>query len=128
MLCDFIPFPALTCWNEKLNLVSQNKQGARKGKHLRNQRRQFCHQRIPPNKGSLIIIYAIENVFRVCIAWYKHERGWENSRQLCKPETKSRNSPNALSVYIRLCKHRGKVFYCFYKITFPRKDAKLFIW
>ena len=26
----------------------------------------------------------------VCIAWYKHERGWENSRQLCKPETKSR--------------------------------------
>ena len=32
------------------------------------------------------------------------------------------------SVYIRLCKHRGKVFYCFYKITFPRKDAKLFVW
>ena len=21
----------------------------------------------------------------VCIAWYKHSRGWENSRQLCKP-------------------------------------------
>ena len=43
---------------------------------------------------------AIENVFRVCIAWYKHERGWENSRQLCKPSTSSRvcitvkNSPN----------------------------------
>ena len=35
-------------------------------------------------------IEAIENVFRVCIAWYKHERGWENSRQLCKPETTSR--------------------------------------
>ena len=73
---------------------------------------------------------AIENVFRVCIAWYKHERSWENSRQLCKPETKSRvcitveNSPNALSVYIRLCKHRKKVFYCFYKITFPRKKRK----
>ena len=51
------------------------------------------------------------------------ERGWENSRQLCKPETKSRvcitveNSPNPSSVYIRLCKHRKKVFYCFYKIT-----------
>ena len=30
----------------------------------------------------------VENVFRVCIARYKHERGWENSRQLCKPETK----------------------------------------
>ena len=76
---------------------------------------------------------AIENVSRVCIAWYKHERSWENSRQLCKPETKSRvcitveNSPNASSVYIRLCKHRKKVFYCFYKITFPRKNAKLFV-
>ena len=21
----------------------------------------------------------------ICIAWYKHERGWENLRQLCKP-------------------------------------------
>ena len=64
--------------------------------------------------------YAIENVFRVCIAWYKHERGWENSRQLCKPDPSS--------VYIRLCKHRKKVFYCFYKINFPRKDAKLYFW
>ena len=42
--------------------------------------------------------------FRVCIAWYKQERGWENSRQLCKSETKSRvritveNSPNASSL------------------------------
>ena len=58
----------------------------------------------------------MEKVFRVCIAWYKHERGWENSRQLCKPETKSRvcitveNSPNPSSVYVRLCKHRKKVF------------------
>ena len=74
--------------------------------------------------------------FRVCIACYKHERGWENSRQLCKPETKSRvnfcitveNFPNTSSVYIRLCKHRKKVFYCFYKKTFPRKSAKLFVW
>ena len=59
--------------------------------------------------------------------------GWGNSRQLCKPETKSRvcitieNSPNASSVYIRLCKHRKKVFYCFYKINFPRKNAKRFV-
>ena len=74
--------------------------------------------------------------FRVCIACYKHERGWENSRQSCKPETKSRvnfyitveNFPNTSSVYIRLCKHRKKVFYCFYKKTFPRKSAKLFVW
>ena len=71
--------------------------------------------------------HSIENVFRVCKNWNKHERVWENSRQLCKPETNSRvcitveNSPNASSVYIRLCKHRKKVFYCFYKITFPRK-------
>ena len=26
----------------------------------------------------------------VCIAWYKHSRGWENSWQLCEPETTSR--------------------------------------
>ena len=50
----------------------------------------------------------------VCIAWYKHERGWENSWQLCKPLTLSRvcitvsNSPNPSRVYIRLCKHRKR--------------------
>ena len=81
--------------------------------------------------GESYFIKATENIFRVCVAWYKHSRGWENSRQLCKPETKSRvcitvsNSPNPSRVYIRLCKHRKKVFYCFYKITFPRKKAKL---
>ena len=32
-----------------------------------------------------------------------------------------KNSPNPSSVYIRLCKHRKKVFYCFYKIT-PSKN------
>ena len=69
----------------------------------------------------------------VCIAWYKHSRRWENSRQLCKPSTSSRvcitvsNSPNPSRVYIRLCKHRKKVFYCFYKMTIPRKNAKLFV-
>ena len=31
------------------------------------------------------------------------------------------DSPTPSSVYIRLCKHRKKVFYCFSKITFPRK-------
>ena len=47
----------------------------------------------------------------VCIAWYKHKRGWENSQQLYKPQTSSRvcitgsNSPNPSSVYIRLWKH-----------------------
>ena len=78
--------------------------------------------------------HSIENVFRVCKTWNKHERVWENSRQLCKPETKSRvcitvkNSHNASSIYIRLCKHRKKVFYCFYKKNFLRKNAKLFVW
>ena len=47
----------------------------------------------------------------ICIAWYKHSRAWENSQQLCKPSTLSRdcitveNSPNPSSVYIRLRKH-----------------------
>ena len=51
----------------------------------------------------------------VCISWYKHSRGWENSRQLCKPSTSSRvcitvsNSPNPSRTYIRLWKH-GKHF------------------
>ena len=33
-----------------------------------------------PNPNLTTYISAIENVFRVCIAWYKHERGWENSK------------------------------------------------
>ena len=51
----------------------------------------------------------------VCIAWYKHSRRWENSRQLSKHSNLSRvcitvsNSPNPPRVYIRLCKH-GKRF------------------
>ena len=31
-----------------------------------------------------------KKVFRVYIAWYKDDKGWENSRKLCKPETKTR--------------------------------------
>ena len=31
------------------------------------------------------------------------------------------DSPNPSSLDIMLCKHRKKVFYCFYKTTFPRK-------
>ena len=37
------------------------------------------------------------------------------------------NSPNPSSVFIRLCKYREDVFYCFGKSTFPRKNAKLFV-
>ena len=72
----------------------------------------------------VLLFFCLESYFKkairklfscVCISWYKHERGWENSWQLCKPETKSRvcitvsNSPNPSCVYIRLCKH-GKRF------------------
>ena len=80
----------------------------------------------------------MENVFRVCIAWYKHERGWENSRQLRKTSTSSRvcitvsNSSSPSSLYIRLCKRSKKVFFWFYKITFSKnynagKDLRKFI-
>ena len=37
------------------------------------------------------------------------------------------NSLNPSSVCIRLCKYRKKVFYTFYKSTFRRKNAKLFV-
>ena len=52
---------------------------------------------------------------------YEHERGWENSRQLCKPETKStvcitvENSPNPSRVHIRLSKQRKKFSIAFIK-------------
>ena len=45
-------------------------------------------------------------------------------------ETKSRvcitveNSLKPSSVYTRLCKYRKKVFYCFYKLTFPQKKPR----
>ena len=42
----------------------------------------------------------------ISIAWHKHSRGWENSRQLCVTVS---NSPNTSRVYIRPCK-RGKRF------------------
>ena len=57
-----------------------------------------------------------KNFFPVfALARYKHSRGWENSRQLCKRSTSSwvcitvSNSPNPTRVYIGLCKH-GKLF------------------
>ena len=58
-------------------------------------------------------IKAIENLFsRVCISWYKHSRGWESSRQLCKPSTKlSRILPTPL-VFILGYANTKNVFYC----------------
>ena len=32
-------------------------------------------------------IFKQKKTFSVCIVPYKHERGWENSQQLFKPET-----------------------------------------
>ena len=64
----------------------------------------------------------------VCISWYKHSRGWESSRQLCKLSTSSwvcitvSNSPNLCRVHIRLCKH-GKLFYCLSNISRPRRSV-----
>ena len=50
-------------------------------------------------------------VFRVCIAWYKHERGWENSRKLSKPETsfsEVRQSINLKVYKVYRLSHLGK--------------------
>ena len=55
----------------------------------------------------------------VCIAWYKHERRWENSRQLCKPS----NSPNPSRVYIRLCKHGKRFLLLKYELCILRFSA-----
>ena len=80
------------------------------------------------------IIYAIENVFLCLHSLIQTPEGLGEFETVMQPEMKweclhnYHNSPNALSVYIRLCKHRKKVFYCFYKITFPGKNAKLFVW
>ena len=67
---------------------------------------------------------ALENVFRVGIAWYKHARCWKNWRQLCKPSTSSRVCTTVdrilptPRVFISGWVNTGKkVFYCFYNIT-----------
>ena len=77
---------------------------------------------------------AIENVSRVCIAWYKHERSWENSRQLCKAETKSKvcitveNSPNPSRVYTDQVKQtQEESFLLLLYNKFREKNAKLFV-
>ena len=50
---------------------------------------------------------------------------WLRVRCKCLSNRKSFPCLHSLSVYIRLCKHmhRKKVFYCFYKITLPRKKT-----
>ena len=44
----------------------------------------------------------------------RRSRGLHNCREFSQPS----------SIYIRICKHRKNVFFCFYKITFPRKKTK----
>ena len=50
----------------------------------------------------------------VCIAWYKHSRRWENSRQLCKPSTSSRVCITVATplVFISGYANTENVFYC----------------
>ena len=61
----------------------------------------------------------------VCIAWYKHSRGWENSRQLYKPSTSSRVCitvsilPTPL-VFISGYAKKENVFYCLKSGTLAR--------
>ena len=72
-------------------------------------------------KFERVLIYlpygiTIQNraLFPFYIASSKHEEGWENSRQLCKPSTMSRvcitfkNSPNLPSVKMKLCKRENQ--------------------
>ena len=50
---------------------------------------------------------------------------WRTGRRLfCCTCINVENSPDPSRVYIRLSKYRRKVFYCFNKLTFPRKNAK----
>ena len=50
--------------------------------------------------------------------------GWENSRHSSLVCITVSNSPSPSRVYIRICKHRKKVFYCFYRITLPTKNTQ----
>ena len=69
-------------------------------------------------------VVAKENIIRVCKAWYKHERGWENSRQSCKPETMSRILPTPW-VFISGYANTGKKsFLLLLWINFPGKKRK----
>ena len=81
------------------------------------------------NVCSLFIIQAIENLFRVCIARYENKRGLRICASYANPR-RSQGLQNCQefshpsSVYIKLCKYRKKVFFCFYKLTFLRKKHK----
>ena len=71
------------------------------------------------NKRAFSLGKVIEDFFScICIYWYKHSRGWENSRQLCKPlkpSTSSRvcrsdsNSPSLSHVCIRRKSRKKKI-------------------
>ena len=81
-----------------------------------------------PKQQILFFFFLGKSIFKsdrklfscTCIAWYKHSRGWENSRQLCKPSTSSRIGklsripPNSL-VFIPGYANTENVFYCLNK-------------
>ena len=67
------------------------------------------------------VVYAVDSFFCLYIASSKHERGWENSWQLSKPQTKSTVCLREFSQIPKWLGEVGyinteKVFYCFYNI------------
>ena len=100
---------SLTIWNFDLTFVTRNFIGScfsrcafwlvsRKDRCLERVLRKSFWIKKSINKIPFIcrvnfekyFIKAIGNFFScVCIAWYKHFRGWENSQQLCKPSASS---------------------------------------
>ena len=88
----------------------------------RNDQSRYHFSVVPSEQDQTIA--AIGNVFRVCIAWYKHKRGWESLRQLCQPETSSRVGITVEC--IRPCKHNTgkKKFFCFYKIASSKTTTR----
>ena len=79
-------------------------------------------------KVMIIIRFYANYYLRPCLnmlekALYKHEGGWENSRQLCKPETKSRILPTPRVFISGYANTRKKFSFAFIK-NFPRKNAK----
>ena len=82
--------------------------------------------------GNTLLIQSSPRYDTVSFLWLIGNKDWENSRQLCKPETKSKvcitveNSPTP-QVFISAMQTRKKVSYCFYKITLPREKRKTLV-
>ena len=62
----------------------------------------------PPPHFPVHHIYPIEKASRVCIASYKHERGWENSRQFMQTQDEVEGLHNTPRVSISAYANTGK--------------------